>query len=178
MIAIRARHVASRGSLAFTVLGLWACTDPVREDRIDALGPEAPAVRAGPLHRPGQPCLACHDGNDGDTRAFSVAGTVYAFADAETPAPNVVVELTDVAGRVFRTGTNCAGNFFVTPEDFAPRYPLWVTIASGDLRVEMDSPIQRDGSCASCHAEPVGPRGAGRVYLYDLPRTLPETGCP
>ena len=38
---------------------------------------EAPGVRRGPLHRPGQPCLLCHDGALGDPQRFTVAGTVF-----------------------------------------------------------------------------------------------------
>ena len=149
-----------------TLLLLVACGDPVRDDRIEALGPERTGVARGPLHRAGQPCLACHDGRAAGTREFSVAGTVFLAEGSERPAPGVRVELVDSAGTRFESATNCAGNFFVAPADFAPRYPLWVALQAGDYRIEMDSPVQRDGSCASCHAREPGKASAGGVYLF------------
>ena len=68
----RARNVAWSAAL----VALAAC-DPVHGDAISALGPEAPDVRQGPLHRPGQPCLLCHDGALGDPQRFTIAGTVF-----------------------------------------------------------------------------------------------------
>lgn len=174
------RRFGFRGWVVLTSVGMVGCEDPVRDRRVDALGPETPGVAKGPWHRPGQPCLACHDGEDHEVRAFSVGGTVFAFDDGGAPVSDVVVELTDTSGRTYRTATNCAGNFFVLPEDFSPSYPLWVTLVDGDRRVDMDSPVERDGSCGSCHTRTPGPRSTPPVYLYDLPRTLgPNTrGCP
>src|SRR5207249_3431097 len=40
--------------------GAIACGDPVHDDAVAALGPEAPGVRPGPTPRPGQPGLTCH----------------------------------------------------------------------------------------------------------------------
>lgn len=159
--------------LAFTP----ACDDPLRERAIEALGPEVAGVPRGPLHRRGQPCLTCHDGSS-EARAFSVAGTVYVTADAPDPAPGVLVELIDADRRAFRVATNCAGNFFVEPADFTPRYPVFVALELGSYRVEMDTPVQRDGSCASCHGEPASRSKAGQVYLYATPRSFDASGCP
>jgi hypothetical protein len=155
-------------------LALAACTDPVRAQAIAALGGEEAGVPPGPLHRPGQPCLVCHDG--GEASRFSVAGTVYARAEGTVPVARVTVELLDTDERAFKATTNCAGNFFVRPGDFVPQYPLWVTLAVGEQRLDMESPVFRDGSCASCHGDPKGPASAGHAYfLLDENPDLPAS---
>jgi hypothetical protein len=154
--------------------GAGACGDPVREKAAAALGDEAAGVRPGPLHRPGQPCLVCHDG--GEVSAFSVAGTVYARAQGGVPVDKVTVQLIDADGRKFGAVTNCAGNFFVRPDEYTPRYPLWTTLSVGAKTIDMESPVFRDGSCASCHTNPKGPASAGEVYfLLDEDADLPAT---
>jgi hypothetical protein len=163
-----------RALLLILLVSVAACTDPVREQAIAALGGEAPGVEPGALHRPGQPCLVCHDG--GEVSAFSVAGTVYARAAGTVPVAKVTVELLDADARLWKAVTNCAGNFFVRPEQFQPRYPLWVTLAVGEERLDMESPVFRDGSCASCHGDPKGPASAGHAYfLLDENPDLPAT---
>lgn len=153
------------------------CDDPLRERGVDALGPEIATVPAGPLHRAGQPCLTCHDGRSSE-RAFSVAGTIFATAESGQAAPGVVVALVDAEGRTFRAATNCAGNFFVEPADFTPRYPLFVALESGAYRVEMETPVQRDGSCASCHVDPASNDRVGHVFVFGTPRPTAPNGCP
>jgi hypothetical protein len=149
-----------------------ACADPVRDAAIADLGAESPGVPVGPLHRPGQPCLACH--NADEASAFSVAGTVYAREGTHTPLKDVGVRLVDAAGRKFDATTNCAGNFFVRPSEFVVQYPLWVTLAVGEHTIDMESPVFREGSCAPCHSDPKGPASAGPVYfLLDEDQDLP-----
>jgi hypothetical protein len=148
------------------------CADPVREQAVAALGGEDPGVEPGPLHRPGQPCLVCHDA--AGPSVFSLAGTVYARPEGRVPVAKVTVELIDADGQAFKAVTNCAGNFLVRPEDYTPRYPLWVTLAVGDQKIDMESPVFRDGSCASCHGDPKGPASAGHAYfLLDENPDLP-----
>src|SRR5437762_1056198 len=93
--------------LAFSwgAVGAASCGDPVRDDGIASLGPEQPGVRRGPTHRPGQPCLLCHD--DGEATAFSVAGTVFADANSTAPVGGVAVYLIDATAAVFTVSTNC-----------------------------------------------------------------------
>jgi hypothetical protein len=161
-------------SLLSLALGCWvaACSDPVRDEVVAALGGETEGVPVGPLHRPGQPCLACHDGGKGPV--FSVAGTVYSRATDTLPLNRITVQMVDTDGRPFNATTNCAGNFFVRPSEFTPHYPLWVTLAVGTQKIDMESPVYRDGSCASCHTDPKGSASAGHVYFLleddpDLP---------
>jgi hypothetical protein len=156
---------------------LLACGDRATDIAIEELGPESPDVAVGPLHRPGQPCLVCHDG--AEARAFSVAGTVYATPDSDALAAGVTVRMIDVLERPFTAITNCNGNFFILPEDFDPKYPLWVSVRAGSLEIPMDSPINGDGSCAGCHGLTPGPESAGRVYASPIaPVETSAEGCP
>jgi hypothetical protein len=165
----------ARALLTLALLGLLlgACGDPVRDRAIDELGPEVPGVPEGPLHRAGQPCVLCHSDAGGE-EPFSLAGTVYIDAASATPIDGVEVHIVDSSGRKFSTITNCAGNFMARPSDYSPNFPCWVSLRSGNVFREMDSPIYREGSCAACHREPRGPSSAGRVFLIDDP-TVEQT---
>ena len=68
------------------LLVLLLSCDPVHDDAVSALGGETPGIPRGPLHRPGQPCLVCHDGASGDPAAFSMAGTVFLDANSARAA--------------------------------------------------------------------------------------------
>ena len=154
------------------------CSDPVHDDGVEALGPEAPGVPEGPLHRPGQPCVApCHDGAGPADNVFSVGGTVYQTNDGLEPLPDALLHFIDSTRREFWVASNCAGNFFIDERDFAPNYPLWVTIEFGGLEVPMTTPIFREGGCAVCHFDPAGTNTAGHVYLIPGPFDFPENGC-
>jgi hypothetical protein len=143
---------------------LVAC-DPVSADEKDALGGEAPGVRRGPEHRPGQPCLVCHTGEPGDPPQFSVAGTVYQTSGA-------VVKLTDSTGKTATKTTNSAGNFYLLPNEFTPVYPMKAEVTYAGITAVMSSRIGRDGSCATCHFDPAGPKSAGHIYIP------PDGGAP
>lgn len=155
---------------------LAACDDPVRGSEVASLGPEAPAVAPGPLHRPGQPCLVCHDG--ATAREFSLAGTVFWGPESDLPAPATEVLVIDSAGQELTAVTNCAGSFFVRPEEFEPAFPLWVALRRGDAEIGMDSPVHGEGSCAGCHGLRTGPASAGRVYLHPIEPTTGPGECP
>jgi hypothetical protein len=146
-------------------LGLGSC-DPVHAEAQAALGGETPGVPRGPLHRPGQPCLVCHDGAAGDPGAFSVAGTVYVDAEGTIALAGAAVALEGADGATFTSVTNAAGNFYVTPGEFTPRYPFHViSVTVGDVAVAMHSHIGGNGSCAGCHFDPPGPASPGHVYF-------------
>lgn len=162
-------------------LSLASC-DPVLDDAVAALGPETPpGVHPGPLHRPGQPCLLCHDGAFGDPRAFSVAGTVYQVPSTLEPAVGATIILTDSTG----SGppeppvTNAAGNFYIQAQEWTPVFPLQVVIQpSQGPPVFMWSQIEGGsevlgGACATCHKDPAGPDSPGHLCL-----TLDDGGVP
>jgi len=164
---------------AVAALGLMSCGDPVTDDAIAALGPEAADVPPGPLHRPGQPCLLCHrDG--GQAPAFTLAGTVVANVTSEVPVAGVSILVVDAANTRFTMLSNCAGNFFVTSQEYAPHYPVWFSVRDGAIQRDMQSPAYREGSCGACHTRPVSPSSPGPVYVIQDPalETLPPSPCP
>lgn len=146
-------------------IALLAC-DPVHSDAVDALGGEAAGVKRGPTHRPGQPCVTCHDGAIGDPPAFSVAGTVYVDESGTTPASGATVTMTSSDGISAHTATtNEVGNFYVSPSQYTPTYPMKVEVTYGKSAVAMASAVGRDGSCADCHTSTAGRSSAGRVFI-------------
>lgn len=155
-----------------------ACGDPVHADAVEALGPEAHGVEPGPLHRPGQPCLTCHGGKGPGNMEFSVAGTIYKYADSSEPLANAVVKLIDQGGPSTIVGTNCAGNFFVQRVDFDPVFPLWTRVKLGSIDIEMSTPVFRAGSCAHCHSDPATESSVGRIYVAPPGTALPGGSCP
>jgi hypothetical protein len=164
-----ASRVRARPPIALLVLLVAASAgscDPVHDDAVAALGGETPGIPPGPLHRAGQPCLVCHDGASGDPPAFSMAGTVFMDANALAPLVGGVVTLEGADGSTRAVITNAAGNFYLSPTDYLPDYPVHVTsVASGGVSVLMHSHIGGNGSCAGCHADPAGPGSPGHVYF-------------
>jgi len=173
------RQFPSRWWLLACGLAAASSCDPVHNHALDALGPETPGVAKGPLHRPGQPCGLCHDGALGDPPAFSVAGTVFENAGDRVAFSGATITLTDASGRTYAATTNAAGNFYLTPQDFLPRYPMHVAVTSSAtaftaaVTVKMQSHIGSNGSCAGCHADPPGPDSPGHVYFNQ-----PDGGTP
>ena len=149
--------------------------DPVHDEAVADLGSEAPGVRPGPLHRPGQPCLVCHDGAVANP-AMSVGGTIYAAYGLSSPLAGASVTLTAENGSTYTATTNAAGNFYITARAWQPVYPLRVTVGLGALTAVMTTIIGRDGSCASCHVDPQSRISAGRVYLAPSASFLPDGG--
>jgi hypothetical protein len=173
-----------------SLLCTLACSDPVRDKGIESLGDEKPGVPEGPLHRPGQPCVLCHDGSGPGDSVFSLAGTVYQTEGQPVPFVNALVKFTDSVGRTHEVGTNCAGNFFVVKTDYEPVYPVWVKlqfgfqVTPGDPHLPfyqpMGTPIYREGSCAKCHGSKVSAESKGPVYFApaDVPFPFPPFTGP
>jgi hypothetical protein len=160
--------VLAVASSALVVSAPLACVNnPVHDDEVDALGPEDPAVPAGPLHRPGQPCVVCHGPFGPASVQFSVGGTAYEAADGAMPAVGAAVRIEDSTGASTTPTTNVAGNFYVLLRDFNPAFPLRtsVTSADGNTVQTMQGYVARNGSCASCHTSQAGPTSAGPVNL-------------
>lgn len=153
---------------------LWlGCESPIQDDVIDALGPELDGVPEGPLHRYGQPCLACHDAYGGAVPTFSAAGTVFATPNDDIPAENVFVLITDATGKQFPFPSNCAGNFYFDAElndmVFPLRAEIECTLPDGTKRRNvMGTRINRDGSCASCH-DRGGPTADSPGQIFCVP---------
>lgn len=135
------------------------CTDPVRDQQIEALGPEAAGVPPGEMHRPGQPCLPCHSsGGPAASSPFAVAGTIFKTAKFDSePASEITVQFVDANGGAPRVSpvTNEAGNFWVPVADwpdlaFPVRVGLYTDKDAAPTQT-MKSLINREGSCNFCH---------------------------
>jgi hypothetical protein len=166
-------------SAALVVILGDAC-DPVHDDAKAALGPETPGVNKGPMHRPGQPCLVCHDGAMGDPPRFTIAGTVFETQGERVAADGAIVSLVDAKGSGTQLTTNAAGNFYATPSQYDPAFPLQVTVqgpggptAHMETLIEGNGTVEPNGGCASCHFDPVGPNSPGHVCI-----TLDDGGTP
>lgn len=117
----------------------------------------------GPLMRPGENCLGCHDGG-GRAPRFRLAGTVFECGTAEKHegVAGVEVIVSDPAGaEVLRLTTNEAGNFYTRtspPEGYRVRLERGATVR------EMPGTPPR-GGCASCHTLPPENGTRGRLYI-------------
>jgi hypothetical protein len=166
-----------RALVVVSVLLVSSCNDPVRNTTVDELGGETPGVPAGPLHRPGQPCLVCHGGEGPAESEFSIAGTLYQSAAGTKPLHDARVRVIDSSGDEYDVVSNCGGNFWASAANFRPRWPVWVKVEYEPESVEMTSAIFREGSCGACHGDPASSRGAGHVYLTDTSSSFSQEPC-
>ena len=182
------------GLAAFSVavVTIAGCGNPVTDDKIAALGPEAAGVEKSEYHRPGQPCILCHGPYGGAKPEMSVAGTVFGIpARKNKPSvgvEDVVVTITDSFGDVKTKKTNCVGNFFITADEWQPGFPLAAKIeyptpggGKSTTAAYMSTRIGRDGSCAGCHEGPRSTESPGGVYCVDAPLSPfppPGNDCP
>jgi hypothetical protein len=158
--------------------GFVACASPVEDDLIAALGPEAEGESEDEFHRYGQPCLACHGGYGEGEPVFSFGGTVFAQPDELITVAGAKVTITDAIGEKTTMTSNCAGNFFVEESKYKPVYPVRVEVTctspagfdgvTTTYRSVMGTRVNREGSCAACHANNVADQnGPGRVFCMD-----------
>jgi len=156
-----------------------SCIDPVHDQAVADLGPEAKGVKEGEKHRPGQPCLTCHGGL-GPGPDFVAAGTVYLTPTSTTGVEGVTVILNDAAGKSKRVETNEVGNFYIKEGEkdegekeskWNPVFPLSVRIEYGKDKATMYSRIGRNAGCGSCHKRDAtgGPDHMPRVYVRATP---------
>jgi len=172
-VSVRA-HIATTWIALLTVsVTVSACSDPAHDARVDRWGGEVAGVPRGPLHRPGQACLDCHGGDGPGKSGFTAAGTVYETASNLVPVQGAQVVLTDAKGTAIIALTNAAGNFYLVRAQWDPVYPVTVNVAIGDVGEGMRTEIGGEGSCASCHFDPVSRASVGHVFaaknVSDLP---------
>jgi hypothetical protein len=147
-------------------LALAAGCDPVQDSAIAALGGEAPGVRKGPLHRPGQPCTLCHDGAIGDPGEFTVAGTIYLTPSSKQGVDGALVTMIDSSLARYVAHTNAAGNFYVTPSQWKPVFPIQsVVVSANGVTATMYGEIGRSSACATCHVDPASATSPGHVSI-------------
>jgi hypothetical protein len=178
---------------AVFALAAGGCANPVQDAKIEALGEEIAGVDEGEFHRPGQPCTVCHD-EYGGAPVFSIAGTIFSIPAIEgskpRPVNNARVTLTDTTGNPRTVTTNCVGNFFLTPEQYDPQFPVHVVVEAdlpddgGVLRKSMATDIGRERSCGGCHVGAPSTSSPGWVWVYSNeldpeqdPFPAPEPSC-
>jgi hypothetical protein len=111
---------------------------------------------------------------------MAFAGTLYLDQASSQPVANADIVVVDAAGREQRVRSNCAGNFYFDDRGGWPRFPVWTSVEVDRHRIDMESPIFREGSCAACHFDPAGPSSAGHMFLTDDPLEpvpLPANDC-
>lgn len=174
MTALRLATVAFLASAC--VMAVPGCVDATHDEQVSALGPEAPGVRPGPLHRPGQPCLTCHGGSGPAKSQFSIGGTVYGVRGQPAPAVGATVQIEDITGSVGTAQSNQVGNFYILIAEWMPTYPTLPQVTLGNVNQQMITHVGRDGSCAGCHQSPAGPTSAGGVYVMTSAPGAPDGG--
>ena len=110
----------------------------------------------GPLMKPGENCMRCHD--------WTVAGTVFPCKDADPSAgvPGVTVVITNAAGtELTRLTSNAAGNFY-TKTPFTGS--VHASIERSGATQKMTT-AQTTGACNSCHTVPGQNAAPGRLYI-------------
>jgi len=170
------RSAAAAFLVMAPAVAFHGCVDATHDEQVGALGPEDPAVPPGPLHRPGQPCLACHGGSGPASQQFSVGGTVYAVQGQSAPAVGATVQIEDVTGSVGNAQSNPAGNFYITVHEWIPTYPTLPQVTLGSVSQQMTTHVGRDGSCADCHQDPAGPNSTGHIYVMRSTATGSDGG--
>lgn len=149
-----------------------SCADPVHDQAVEALGPEAPGVPRGPEHRPGQPCLTCHGGDGPSSLVMAFAGTVYQHLSSKDPAEGAIVRVVDAEQRTYETPTNSAGNFWIPVGRFKATFPVSAAVTLGQVSRVMRTTMRLDGSCNGCHVNPESVSSPGRVWV------LPDSVSP
>jgi hypothetical protein len=169
----------------FAALGCAAlaasCADPVHDKLVNDQGGEIAGIDPSEFHRAGQPCTVCH-GTEGPAKTtFSMAGTIFFGPNASVGAEGVNVEMIDSLGSNFIAVTNCVGNFFVTPDEWNPAFPILVQVQEGTGSVTpMRSQISRESSCANCHKDPPNYDTPGHIHTRSSDPAKPfiDPNCP
>jgi len=119
-------------SLILLIAGA-ACSDPVTDGNINALGGELPNVPVGEYHRAGQPCVDCHSpSGPASGSPFSVAGTVFAQPSNPTGVDQATIaELVDKASR--------ASSMKANP----------VELTRDELAAIVEEALEPDGGCVA-----------------------------
>jgi len=176
--------VRAAARLAVSLLLVAGCIGTTPEEELaDQQGGDR--YEDGPIHRPGQRCLACHgeDYTPGG-QVFVVAGTVYRRADDADGLAGAEVEVTDDRGEVFSVQSNQTGNFMMSVGEVdadrrgqgwiglarAPAFPLRVVVRYAGMEQSMRNVIHREGACAACHDRAgKGAASNGKVFVEEAP---------
>lgn len=113
----------------------------------------------GPVMRPGEDCLRCHNGQR--AKPWTVAGTLYADPKAAVGqgVEGIAVTVTDANGKSIALISNGVGNFY-TAEPLTP--PFVAMIDRNGQQIAMTA--HNAGGCNSCHSNPSANSAPGRLY--------------
>ena len=171
---------SASGALAILAASavMGSCTNPVHDAEVNALGPEINGVPQGEYHRAGQPCAVCHS-NDGPAKTtFTMAGTIFYGPNTNIGVAQTNVVMVDALGTSYTANTNCVGNFYVTPAEWNPAFPVKVElIGLGNTR-GMVSHIGREASCSNCHKDPTYFDSPGHIHLTSSDTGYTTPPCP
>ncbi len=180
---VRTGTAAFAVALVSSAILAFSCSDPVRDDAIDALGNETQNIPEGEHHRAGQACVVCHseEGTASDS-PFTIAGTIFAQPARQVGVDGAEIRMTDSDGTTHIAKSNCVGNFFVKPDEWQPRFPILIEVAKGSVRRRMKSPIGREPSCSGCHSFELVPKDplsdVGHIYLFSGDEPGSPEGSP
>ncbi|WP_437917321.1 hypothetical protein WME73_25120 [Sorangium sp. So ce302] len=115
----------------------------------------------GPLMRPGDNCLRCHNPVANTAPPWSAAGTVYDAPDADRNdgVAGVTVIVSDAGGKSVALVTNEAGNFH-TAEALVNPLRIRLEYEGRSIEMSIEAPA---GSCNACHADPPVGGAPGRI---------------
>jgi hypothetical protein len=148
-------------TLISSALACGASTESVSRDVCLSGKRWVGASSPDPEMSPGKDCLGCHVENDGPP--LVAAGTVYAVSDNASQIDNdcfglegVEVELEGSDGKVLKTTTNRAGNFYFDgyPIDLPKPYVARLSYTTPEGRLispQMVVTAPAYGGCAQCH---------------------------
>jgi hypothetical protein len=178
--SVRTSRIGLLVLLAAVAPAIHCASDPVHDEEVTALGSEVPGIPEGPYHRAGQPCTVCHGPEGPASTQFSIAGTIFDSPSTLVGVGKVQVLLVDSIGSSPPTPpvTNCVGNFYLTPEQWTPEFPVAVQVYSAGMMATMLTQIGRATSCAECHTDPPGSTSPGHVYLGVALNPDEEAMCP
>jgi hypothetical protein len=174
--------------VSLIALAAVACSDPLRDENIALLGDEDPNFPPSEIHRPGQPCVACHSEYEGAEPIMSIGGTLFtdpSVNDGELIlVPDHTIRIIDSEGKIIELRTNRCGNFFIARDTFDPAFPLRAELRGPGMEDNSTTPINamasrigREGSCGSCHAYPASSLSPGVVYVPNG-RLSPDVALP
>lgn len=121
----------------------------------------------GPLMRPGQNCLSCHQDGFGDPDApvFSAAGTVFSSPQSDhcDGVEGAKIFLAAADGTEIELTTNSAGNFW-TREPLLAEGP-GPRIEFEGRTLKMNRPLPAVAACNACHSNPPVGGAPGKIFI-------------
>jgi hypothetical protein len=117
---------------------------------------------------PGGACITCHS-TQSRAPQIPVGGTVFPTGhepddcDGLDGLANVVtVQVTDAAGKVYKSRANGVGNFYIS-QHYTVTFPITAKVIMPDGRERVMTESQMDGDCNRCHTTDGANNAPGRI---------------